>query len=292
MKVLHVAVFSPQSTNVWQADGFEELGCEVLRYDYRQRAVDLDGGIYPINPKRDAELITLCRREEPDIILFSKCNRLHIDVVHECNKVGTTVLWYMDNKVNLNGEVRDKFKYCNHIFCSSNAGMEVASTLNNSVYKLQGGFNPKAHYPMELPKIRDVAFIGSLRLERKRYWEAIKFDVIQGVYNEEHSKVVSQTRINLSFTSDGLGISNRIYKLLAAGGFVLTAPWKGMENDFRIGIDLDIFTNAEELQSKIKYYLKHSEEREIIALHGQQTVQNFNHVNYARKILEVCEGGL
>ncbi len=38
MKILHVAVFTPQSTNVGQADGFESLGHEVIRYDYRAMA--------------------------------------------------------------------------------------------------------------------------------------------------------------------------------------------------------------------------------------------------------------
>ena len=64
MKILHVAVFTPNSTNVWQADGFEALGHEVIRYDYRARITALSS-----YKNRDLELITLCQIEKPDIII-------------------------------------------------------------------------------------------------------------------------------------------------------------------------------------------------------------------------------
>jgi spore maturation protein CgeB len=100
-----------------------------------------------------------------------------------------------------------------------------------------------------------------------------------------HSIVVSETKINLSFT-EGTGVSNRLYKLLAAKGFVLTMPFDTMHQDFTPGKDFDIFNTPSELKQKIKYYLKNENEREIIALHGYKTVQKYDHVNYAKFILK------
>jgi len=59
-----------------------------------------------------------------------------------------------------------------------------------------------------------------------------------------------------------------------------------MENDFIVGIDLDVFTDVDELRNKIQYYLEHEDERLKIAEHGYQTVQKFDRINWAKKIIE------
>jgi len=286
MKILHVAVFTPESTNVWQADAFEELGCEVIRYDYRQRARDLDGGIHSINPNRDAELIEVCKRELPDLVLFSKCNKLHINVVKECNKVCKTALWYMDPRGNIDGELIEKMKYCHYVFTSRWDAVRVAEKYNRNVYRIHEGYDPKVNKPFNIPKIRNVCFIGNLRSYRYAYYKEIKFDVVSNAFREEHAKIVSETKINLNFT-EGDGTSDRTYKVLAAKGFLLTMPWENMEEDFEVGEDLDIFTSPKNLKEQIEYYLIYDEERERIAEHGYNTVKKYDNINYARSILSV-----
>ncbi len=287
MKILHVGVFTSGSTNIWQADGFSNLGHDVYRYDYRARARELDGKLSDNNPKRDANLITTCRVYNPDIILFSKCNQMDVRVVRECGKVGKTVLWYMDFSDNINAELIYKMQASDFIFCSRWDGIYAAKhySKNGNVYRLQGGYDPALHYPVDIPKIRDVCFIGRMRPNRDHFRRGYPFDVITGVYGEEHSKTVSETKINLSF-NEGDGTSNRLYKLLAAGGFVLTQPWKYMEEDFVVGSDFDVFNTPEELKSKIEYYLNHEDVREKIAVCGNNTVQLYDKNNYAKRIVE------
>ena len=279
MKILHVAVFTPQSTNVWQADGFEELGHEVIRYDYRAMAKRY-GSI-----GRDDHLMSVCRKESPDFSLFSKCNKMNANVVKKCRKVGKTVLWYMDDVYNMNAELKEKMKYSDYIFCSTNTAVEEGKKYCKNVYRLQGGYDSNIHKPIDVPKIRDVAFIGGMRPYRNKFKAGWDFDVINGVYNEAHSKVVSETKINLSFT-EGRGVSNRIYKLMAAGGFVLTMPYDSMYDDFTPGKDFDTFSTPQEMKEKIVYYLEHEEERERIASYGYEAVKQYDHINYAKKILE------
>ena len=292
MKILYVAVFTAVSTNVWQACAFEKLGHEVIRYDYRQRARDLDGSLGKVNPKRDGELIKLCKTKKPDVVLYSKCNWLDVYVIKEHNKLGAvTVLWYMDNYNNINGELIEKIKECNYIFCATLSGFETAKKYNRPAFMLQGGYDKEMHYPMNLPKTRDVVFIGGLYPYRQVFKNKANFDVLSDIYNEEHSRAVSSTKINLNFT-EGDGASNRIHKIMAAGGFLLTMPWKKMEEDFKVGVELDVFSTPEELQNKIDYYLKHEVERETIAKNGLQAVKRFDDLNYANKIIEAIENDL
>lgn len=289
MKILHVAVFISGSTNVWQANGFEVLGHKVIRYDYRDRARKLDGSLKLINPKRDNDLIDLCYKEDPDIILFSKCNWMDIRVIEECSKVGKTVLWYMDNACHIDNELVLKIKKCNYVFCSTRESVIIAKKYNNNVYRLQGGYNPDVHYPMKIPKLRNIVFMGNVGAYyipyRSEYCGINNCDIINNVFNKDHSRIVSETKINLSLTT-GDGVSNRLYKLLASKGFVLTMPWDTMKEDFTPGKDFVVFNSPEELKSKIKYYLTHTKEREKIAQHGYETVKKYDNVNYAKRILE------
>lgn len=284
MKILHVAVFNTTSTNVWQANAFENLGHTVIRYDYRKRARDLDGKLSNFNPKRDEDLIFLCKMEKPDIILFSKCNQMDVRVVEECGKIGKTVLWYMDNFHNINQELIQKMYVSDYVFCSTLTGFDVGKKHNRNVYKLKGGYDSKIHKPVGLQKLRDVCFIGGLYPYRIPYFKSVGFQVFSNVYNEEHSKVVSETRINLNFT-EGDGVSNRIYKIMAAGGFLLSNPWKGLEEDFIVGVHLDIFKTQKELKEKISYYLKHKKIRKKIAQAGKELVVKWDDMAYAKEIL-------
>ena len=90
MKIIFVAVFNYNSTNVSQADGFRRNGCEVIEFNYREIAARYG------NQQRDEMLVTLCLKEKADAVVFSKCNEIAHKVVEECNKVSKTVLWYMD----------------------------------------------------------------------------------------------------------------------------------------------------------------------------------------------------
>lgn len=284
MKVLMVAVFSDTSTNSWQAKGFENIGTEVVRYNYRKRAEKV--GLR----KRDDEIIDLCRREKPDFTLYSKCNRVNIRVIRECNKIGKTVLWFMDFVTRIDEELRQKMKECNYVFCSRYDGINEAVKYNSNVYRLQGGYDPELHCPIDVPKTKDVVFIGNIeRRGRGQFAKNVNFEVVQGIYGKEHSKVVSETKINLNF-NEGDGTSNRLYKLLAAKGFVLTQPWTKMEEDWEVGKDFVVFNDPPELNKKIGYYLNRPSDMKIIAQNGYNKVQNYDNKNYARKIIEKVLG--
>lgn len=280
MKALLVGVFNDRSTNSWQAKGFESLGVQVVRYNYRLRAETLG------RSKRDDEIIDVCRQETPDFVLYSKCNLVDIRVVKECNKVCKTVLWYMDFMPRIDSELKAKMANCNYVFCSRYDGINEALKYNKNVYRLQCGYDPDLHYPIDIPQTRDVVFIGNIdRRGRREYIKEVAFSVVNNVYGTEHSRIVSESKINLNF-SEGDGTSNRLYKLLASRGFVLTQPWFKMEEDWNVGSDFVVFQNIAELKEKIDYYLQHPAERNSIAKNGCNKVKRYDNINYAKRILK------
>ena len=94
--------------------------------------------------------------------------------------------------------------------------------------------------------------------------------------------------INLNFCTSN-GASDRVYKILAAGGFLLTEDWHGREELFKDGKDLIIFKNMQDLKQKIDFFIKRPEDRKRVANSGLETVQNYTRLNWAKRIIELYE---
>lgn len=278
MKVLFIAVFSDTSTNNAQSRGLQKAGCQVIEYNYRNRAANIGG------PARDQEIIDTCRLERPDFVLFSKCNGVHHRVIEECNKYSKTVMWYMDPLHNYDNELIEKIKRCTHTFCALTEPYLESHKYSKGVHFLQEGYDSLVNYPVDVPYKYDVSFIGNLRGERGHYQKKYGFHNYTSAYGKEHSIAVAETKINLNFTEGGT--SDRTYKVLASKGFLLTQPWERMEKDFLDGRDFITFNNEKEFEYKVKYYLENEHERKTIAENGYNTVQKFSRDNWAVRLLE------
>lgn len=97
-------------------------------------------------------------------------------------------------------------------------------------------------------------------------------------YSRDMPKVFYLSRINLNITSRSIesGIPQRVWDILAVGGFCLTNYQPELEEYFEIGRDLEVFHDLKELEEKIRYYLSHEEQRVRIAINGYQKVRQ-NH---------------
>jgi len=290
MRILYVAVFTPNSTNVSQSRGFKDNGHTVYEYDYRAR-VRKTGGVV----ERDNELIKLAKDWEPELVIFSKCNIMHYRVLDEINKFSKTCLWYMDPMNNFNQELIDKIKRAT--FCIS--GVE---SITNEMIR----YNKKSYFVHQCPdeklnrKLddvefkRDVVFIGSIdggvHSDRSNYKKEVKFEHHINVFGDEHNRIINETRINLNFApTDKSGCSVRLYKIMASGGFVMTTPWNNMEETFTPNEHLVIFESVDELKEKIRYYLDNPEEREKIRKSGYKKVQDYLPKSWANNIIKRYE---
>lgn len=105
------------------------------------------------------------------------------------------------------------------------------------------------------------------------------------VTTDKKIEIFNKTRINLNFSGMGKEtrfsrkykihrrmkqIKGRIYEVAMCGGFVLSEYVPGLEYYFELGKEIDVFYDEEDLLEKIKYYLKHEEERESIARRGYE----------------------
>lgn len=93
-------------------------------------------------------------------------------------------------------------------------------------------------------------------------------------YATELPPLYASVKININiFHAQCVSAPNpRIYDVLACGGFLLSSYNPGLETEFEIGEDLDVFHGKDELRYKVDYYLAHPQERERIAANGRARV--------------------
>jgi spore maturation protein CgeB len=109
---------------------------------------------------------------------------------------------------------------------------------------------------------------------------------INGVYGKNHARAVCASKININISTSG-GASDRVFKVLAAGGFLLTTDWEGREELFEDNKHLSIFSDKEDLQKKITYYLNNEDKRYTIAKAGLTEISKYNRDAWASRIVEL-----
>ena len=94
------------------------------------------------------------------------------------------------------------------------------------------------------------------------------------LYDTEVSSLYRNTKINLNITLHCIetGACQRVFDIMAAGGFLISNYQKELEELFIPGEEIILYHNIEELVNYVDYYLKHDEEREKIAQRGQKKV--------------------
>ena len=95
----------------------------------------------------------------------------------------------------------------------------------------------------------------------------------------EMIQMYSRSKINLGFSSCGnthetgeriLQVRLRDFEVPMSGGFYIVEYMEELEEFFNIGKEIVCYTSKEDLADKIKYYLKHDDERERIRKAGHE----------------------
>ncbi|HOD36084.1 MAG TPA: glycosyltransferase [Syntrophales bacterium] len=109
------------------------------------------------------------------------------------------------------------------------------------------------------------------------------------VYMRDFADVIRHTRIFIGQESDiPVGeryMSNRVFAVLGCGGFYLCRRTQGVESQFEVGKELQVFDDEGDLLEKIGYYLNHEEERQQIALAGHRKV--LSHYTYKHQMEKI-----
>ena len=283
MNILFVGAFDrdKKSTNTSQLISFKKLNHNVVGYDYRKKAAQIG------NDFRDQDLINIIKKRNFDLVLYSKCNVISPKVFKESSKYSKTCLWFMDAMVNYTKEMQNKTSLVDYVCCDKPNVLDKAKSINSNSFLVYEGFDEDVDQPHDLKKEYEVSFIGSIYGDRQDTINRINREVkiITNAFGTNHAIEVSKSKINLNFcTTDGA--SDRVYKIMAAGGLLFTNDWSGRETMFEDKKDCVIFEDVEDLNSKIDFYLNNPELGKKIALSGLQTVQKYNRESWAKNIIK------
>ena len=302
----------PSSTVVFMKKALEELGQEVVPFDYRRERRKLG------SRNMQARIIDLAREEKPDVFFLVKGEGISPRTLRELKKTCHVSLRYMDSPiprwlVRL-GRVTDSF------FVTAGGLIDRYRRLGfNNVYHLWEGCDPKVHHYVESDSSLyqcEVAFIGTNKAGREPLLRQVKeqgFQVkiwgspswpanlpYQGELrdSEDFARVCSGAKIVLGLNDDNTiphYFSDRTFLTLACRGFHLTSYIPGLEKWFTNREHLVWFPirkgrkdRYRECLELIDYYLKKPEERKRIAGAGQKYVYaNYTWQQSMEKMLSI-----
>ena len=128
--------------------------------------------------------------------------------------------------------------------------------------------------PLNLKKDISIGFLGRIHYEsRKKLLTHIiqRYKVFTGYSETEYVDLINRTEINLNVGFFNFGLPNRVFDVLACGGFLLSHKYIGVDNIFEDGKHLSYFT-YDDLYDKIEYYMNNPDERVKIGEQGRQEV--------------------
>ncbi len=268
----------------------------------------------------------LVRREKEksvDLCLVVGGNNVFSSTVRDMREAGVFVaLWTTDvphpgTYENIRAAAQEYTK----VFC---AGTEAIRWLEESGFKkaewLPFCCDPQVHVPQGLSSDEkksyghDVVFVGSYYPNRKDMFEALS-DVDLGIWGalwdrlpidsairskvvglhtdvSVWTKIYSAAKIVLAvhFYQEGVPCdqaSPKLFEAMACGAFVLCDDQKDARTLFKDGEHLVFFKDAEDLRSKVEYYLAHPKERQRIASAGRAEV--LAHHTYEKRLSGILD---
>jgi hypothetical protein len=279
MKILFAGVFTEGSTNISQRDCLRKLGHEVDEFvPFAKHGVD-----YRQVPNFNIELQEV---RGYDIILIAKGNGISEYTMKMLKKNNRKIIyWFPDPAQTFTSEMAMKAFYSDVAFFDKKNSLEKALLVNKNSKYVCEGYDESADVVQNVKKQYDISFIGNIYGNRSSVLDRLEnVNIISSAYGLQHSIEVGKTKINLNICTDSCA-SDRIYKVLAAGGFLLTDDWYGRELTGLIdGEDLVIYKDVEDLQEKIEFYLSRSYTRDKIASRGLSKVKDLTRMEWAKNI--------
>ena len=144
-----------------------------------------------------------------------------------------------------------------------------------------------------------IEILKRLSKYKLKFFTKEKNTVIDGVkclpplsYEEELPKAYNLSKINLNITLHSIisGIPLRVFDIMGVGGFMLTNYQPEIDECFKIGKEIEVYHDFDELEDKVRYYLSHDKIRKEIALNGYYAIKNrYGYEKQVNKILEVMK---
>ena len=258
----------------------------------------------------DAEFLSIVERELPDltlVVLFH--DDISVDALARARRFTTLVSWGTDDHVEFDTGYMQRyaphFDYCITTYKQSVPWYVAAGQPN--VIVSQWGCNHHFFHPSDKGYLYDVSFVGmnyGPRLQvinhlwsrgirvavfghnwpqtRHGWRRGLRFTLFgkgwvkpRWVEHTEMVEIYGRSKINLCLNNNITGVENikgRNFEVPGCCGFLLSGPAQNLEEYFEIGKEVVVYEDPDDLAKKIRYYLKHEDDREAIAQAGYERV--------------------
>lgn len=268
------------------------------------------------------DIIKRARRFQPDIIMiikgvFISAKTLLRITEDKCSLLVNFATDDPKNTIISNTDIIACIPYYDMYVCTKRAIMPDISRMGcPMVIFVPFGFDPISHFhdpPQTNKEIMnyccDVCFIGGADkdripiIDRISRIEDVKLHLFGGYWKRnnnlrKHYKgfatgrnyrlAIGGAKINIGLVrrANRDGHAMRSFEIPACGGFMLAERTAEHLEFFTEGKEAEFFGSDEEMLDKIRYYLKHENERERIAKAGHLKVINGNHT-YRDRLLDI-----
>lgn len=107
------------------------------------------------------------------------------------------------------------------------------------------------------------------------------------LYYPETSKVYSAATITIGLQNHPRQVTQRVYEILASGGFLLTTDTPEIRRLFKPGHDLAVSSSPAETRDVVSYYLENPDECARIRSQGQSAVRPHSYKHRAEYMIDV-----
>lgn len=239
----------------------------------------------------------------PDVLLMHT-NRCYLpgETLNSFNK-SYNIFWINDERVPIKKNIINKSKNINlYLMASDDSVADIKKRTNSDADYLIMGFKKKIsvieknNYDISFSGNNNgIFYFSKLREEyinflRKCYKK--RFFLCGNNWGEsikhEHYSLACNSKIGIAINNCNTSrtYSNRMYQIMGNKLLCLCYKTKNIDKVFGPGKHFVLFDSKKDMQEKIDYYLKHEDERLEIAEHGYKTVQKYNDIGYATRILE------
>jgi spore maturation protein CgeB len=279
---------------------FKNLGHQVCHFD------SWDRSRYANYVALNKSLLEKVQDEKPDVFFSVHINyEIFTEVLDHIRNMGSvaTISWTTDDSWKYREVSRFIGKYY-HAMTTTYAGTiqkYYRDGIQNVLLSQWAAKSDTLHSPILSSECRyPVSFVGAAHGDRKqRVFDLKKHGISVECFGhgwpngsvdaEDIPKIIQNSIISLNFAnSKGPNqIKARTFEVPGAGGFLLSDYTPGIENFYKIGKEIEISKNTEELSRKIKFYLDHPEQRNEMANLGfERTRRDHTYEKRMKKVIE------
>ena len=285
----------------------------AIKYAFKQLGHKVEGVDAKLKPEYSYDLTNMF---EPDLVFCSRTYQLTDEVkkIKARFKDATICMWNVDTRYDINHweHLFPLIKLADYYFVVDTKTIPRWRELNPNTFWLPQGLQDEIyHKPKEITEddkrkyFCDISFAGRDRGQRRPFLNAIDQMNLNfkrwgcarmpKIYNEEHNKMASLSKINLccsGWPENESYTSVRDYKVMGAGGFVLELNRSGLEEIFPFALPglIGTYVSPDDLVQRIRYWLDHEEERKAMAERGFKWVhENATYTHRIKKALEIMK---